>query len=285
MRFSGSKFTLIWCALGACLSACGAPTKSASDVAGIFSSDAVALPGLMLEICQNLRVRPDAPNMDGASLSDTECSDAGHGADNYKTVTDKFKFAGLESQISSQSGNDVLHIKTRSKVWLNSGILDLALKLSNALKNRDTGGADPFVNPSPAGGGGDKLANLLKTKVREVEKFSFDQAKKSFAGTINIHGSGLVTIDNDIAITGKIFENAIALNLRSPSQVRFETSLLRNVNAIGIIVPYADDVYVDLTFEIDIHAIGLKNTLTSKIESALGSAMKSGLDSLLKLAP
>lgn len=223
--------------------------------------------------------------MDGASLADAECASAGQDADNYKTVTGKFRFEGLESQVSAQSGHDVVHIKTRSKVWLNDNILDLALKLTNAFKNRANGGPDVFTNPSPANSGGDKLSNLLTTKVREVEKVTFDQAKKSFFGKINIAGTGLVTIDNDIVIAGQIFDNSIAINLRSPTPVNFEASLIRGVTAVGLMIPYANDVYVDLTFEIDIHAIGLKNTLTSKIESALGSSMKQMLDSLLKLDP
>lgn len=265
------------------IAGCGARTKSAADVAGIFSGKTVSLGGLMLDVCQKIRSRSDLPNMSKASLSEAECADGGKGADQYKSVTDKFHFEGVERQVTNQSGKDVLHIKTRAKVWLNHNILNLALKLTQAFEKRKNGGADPFSKPAPTGGGGDKLANLLKTKVTELQKVEFNQAKKSFAGMINISGEGLVTINNDIAIVGQLFDDSVAVNIYSPAQVDFKKSLIRDVNAVAIVTPYDNDVYLDVTFEIDIHAIGLNHLLTSKIESALGSALKSILDSLLKI--
>ena len=262
---------------------CGARTKSAADVSGIFSGNSISLNGLMTGLCQNLRNRADQPNMSKASLSDEECARSGNGADNYKTVTEKFYFEGLESQVNKESGKDVLHIKTRGKVWLNQNILNLALKLTKAFQARKNGGADPFSKPTPAGAGGDKLASLIKTKVTELKKIEFDQATKSFGGKINLTAEGLATLNNDIEIIGQIFAESIAINVNSSNQVDFKSSLIRDVNAVGIITPYANDVYLDVTFEINVHSIGLNNLLTSKIESALGGALKSILDSLLKI--
>jgi hypothetical protein len=221
--------------------------------------------------------------MSKASLSDEECARSGQGADNYKSVTDKFHFEGLESQVTKESGKDILHIKTRGKVWLNHNILNLALKLTNALQARRNGGADPFSKPAPSGAGGDKLANLIKTKVTELKKLEFDQTTKKFGGKINLTAEGLATLNNDIDIMGQIFEDSIAMNVNSSNQVDFKNSILRDVSAVGIITPYANDVYLDFTFEINVHSIGLNNVLTSKIEAALGSSLKGILDSLLKI--
>jgi hypothetical protein len=55
------------------------------------------------------------------------------------------------------------------------------------------------------------------------------------------------------------------------------------VSVIALIKPYANDVYVDIVFDVNIHSIGFQDLLTDKISSALGSSMKSALDVLLKL--
>jgi hypothetical protein len=220
--------------------------------------------------------------MSKASLSETECADAGKNADNYKAVKKAFNFEGLTNEVNKVSGKDVLHIRTRAKVWLNSSILDLALKLTKALKARENGGEDIFAKP-PQGGAGDGLDNLLKIAIKELQKVEFNQADRSFAGKVNISASGLAKLNNDIEVAGRLLANSVAVNVNSTASADFKDSLVKDVNVTGIITPYAGDVYVDIVFEVNIHSIGLNNFLFDKINSALGSSMKTILDTLLKL--
>lgn len=270
-----------FCAL--ILSGCGARTKSASEVSGIFKNqDALSLGTSFSTLCSNVRSRTEVPNMAKASISDTECADAGKNADNYKSVKKAFKFEGLTNEVNKVSGKDVLHIRTRAKVWLNSSILDLALKLTKALKARENGGEDIFAKP-PQGGAGDGLDNLLKVAIKEIKKIEFNQTDRSFGGKVNISASGLAKLDNDIEIAGQLLANSVAVNVNSTSSADFKDSLVKDVNVTGIITPYAGDVYVDIVFEINIHSIGLNNFLFDKINAALGSSLKTILDALLKL--
>jgi hypothetical protein len=265
------------------LTTCGARTKSASDVSKIFSKDNQSLGVLLTTLCQNIRVRSEAPNMDKAALTDDECARAGMGSDNYKKVEKSFNFEKLTTEsVKGADGNNVLHIRTRAKVWLNRNLLDLALRLTKALQARQNGGEDIFSKPDPAGNA-DGLANLMKVKVTELQKIEFDVAKRSFAGKINIAGEGIAKLNNDIAIVGQLFSDSIGININTSKEAAFSDSLLKSVNAIGIITPYANDVYVDIMFDMNIHSIGLESTVTDKINSALGSSLKKILDTLLKL--
>jgi hypothetical protein len=281
MRLAFNIQVSIFC--GLILSSCGARTKSASDVSGIFKNqDALSLGTSFSTLCDNVRSRTEAPNMSKASLSETECADAGKNADNYKAVKKAFNFEGLTNEVNKVSGKDVLHIRTRAKVWLNSSILDLALKLTKALKARENGGEDIFAKP-PQGGAGDGLDNLLKIAIKELQKVEFNQADRSFAGKVNISASGLAKLNNDIEVAGRLLANSVAVNVNSTASADFKDSLVKDVNVTGIITPYAGDVYVDIVFEVNIHSIGLNNFLFDKINSALGSSMKTILDTLLKL--
>ncbi len=267
----------------ALVSACGARTKTASDVSGMFKDrQSFALGGVFSEFCQKVRARDQAPNMLKAKMDDKECARAGENADNYKTVKKEFYFEGLTSEINKASGKDVLHLRTRAKVWLNQNILDLAVKLTKALKARNEGGADIFAQPSSSTNG-DGLVNLIKITTKELKKVEFNQAERSFGGAINIAGSGIVTINNDIEIIGQLFSDAIAININSTNSADFKDSILKDVSVIALIKPYANDVYVDIVFDVNIHSIGFQDLLTDKISSALGSSMKSALDVLLKL--
>lgn len=263
--------------------ACGAPTKTASEVSGIFRNpNATSLGGLLTELCQNLRQRQQAPNMSKASLTDEECAQAGVNADNYKSVKKAFYFEGLTNQVTKAEGKEVLNIRTRAKVWLNHNILDLALKMTKALKQRTNGGDDIFNKPADASGG-DGLEKLIKVTTKELKRIEFNQTNRTFSGTLNLSGDGLVTLNNDIDITGQIFSDSIGLNISTPRSTPFSQSLLKDVSAIGIITPYANDVYVDITFEVNVHSIGLNSLLVEKISSALGSAIKTAMDALLKV--
>jgi hypothetical protein len=100
---------------------------------------------------------------------------------------------------------------------------------------------------------------------------------------VNISASGLAKLNNDIEVAGRLLANSVAVNVNSTASADFKDSLVKDVNVTGIITPYAGDVYVDIVFEVNIHSIGLNNFLFDKINSALGSSMKTILDTLLKL--
>lgn len=261
---------------------CGARTKTASDVSGIFrNQEAIALSGIITNLCQNIRARTSAPSMARINLTDDECAQAGKNADNYRLVAKSFYFEGLTNDVDKISGQEVLKLRARAKVWLNQNILDLAVKLSKALKERGAGGQDLFA--MPPSGSNNSLEKLIKLSTKELKKVEINQSDRSFAGALNISGSGIVSLNNDIEIHGQIFSDAIAVSVNSLKSAEFKDSILKDVDVLVLIKPYAKDVYVDIVFQVNIHSIGLNSTLSDKIYTALGSGLKTALDALLKL--
>lgn len=282
MHHSRQLFLSFILLVSAATQSCGAPTKTASDVSGIFrNQEAIALSGIITNLCQNIRARTSAPSMARVSLTDEECAQAGKNADNYRLVEKSFYFEGLTNDVDKISGQDVLKLRARAKVWLNQNILDLAVKLSKALKEREAGGHDLFAKPPT--GGNDSLEKLIKLSTKELKKVEINQQDRSFSGALNISGSGIVSLNNDIEIHGQILSDAIAVSVNSMKSADFKDSILKDVDVLVLVKPYAKDVYVDIVFQVNIHSIGLNSTLSDKIYSALGSGLKTALDALLKL--
>ena len=264
---------------------CGARTKSAGDVASMFSGAPQKVGSNVMTLCDTLRQRTAVPNMNLVSLSAQECSDAGEHADEYEKVTDGFSFSNLDqstSQPKTASGDSVLHVKTRAKIWLNKTILDLASKLSTAMQKKADGKGDLFSGLDPSGSGrADPLAKLIKVSIKELSPFTFDLSSRSFRSELNITGSGVVNIANDIAISGQIIDQAIAISASTTHDSEYAKSLLKNFSALVMVVPFAGDIYVDVVIDVSFYSIGVDGALTSKLGTSLGGALKAGLDGLM----
>jgi hypothetical protein len=269
------------------ISGCGAPTKSASDVGSLFTGANITVGKVVLGICETLHSREAAPSFSEFSLSNAECKSAGESSVNYSDLKSGFNFSyekGTKNGPANTTAKDpATTLRSRSQVWLGQPILNLIPKLSSALKERQAGGNDIFQKDASKLGTGRGLENLVKPTVKELEKIKFDTKSMTFKGKINIKVDGLVSVDNDILIEGKIFSDSVVVEISTTQDKEFKESLLKQFNAMILIVPHANDVYVDLNIDLVAYSIGLDSFLKEKLNTALGSSLKSALDGLLKL--
>lgn len=262
----------------ATLTACGAPTKSAGDVAHLFSGSGRSLGDKMSEICGTLRERSASPSLQGITLTDDDCQAAGRAAQNYKQLT-SFKFANVNTEsINGTAGDKTVKITTRGQVWLNRSLIGLAGALGKSLENKaGTAGGAVTVADSPFGG------ELVKPKIEVTDKIAFDKEAKEFSGGIKFRLEGAITVDNEIAVAGKIFEDAIAARIDTKEDRDYKDSLLKNMQAVVMIVPHAGDVYVDFSLQLEVHSIGTDAMIAGALQEALSGGMKTMLDGLMAL--
>jgi len=256
---------------------CGAPTKSAGDVANLFTGSGDSLGDKMSLVCADLRNRDASPNLNGMTLPDEDCRAAGRAAQNYRELT-TFKFANVSTQsLEGARDEKTVKISTRGQVWLNKSLVGLAGAFAKSLQN-NAGNSGAINLPGSAFGG-----DLVKPTIELMEKISFNQAEKDFSGAMRFRLDGAITVDNEIKIGGKIFEDAIAARIDSTADREFKDSLLKNIQAVVVIVPYAGDVYVDFVLQLEVHSIGTDAVIAGALQEALSGGMKAMLDGMLNL--
>lgn len=256
---------------------CGAPTKSAGDVAGLFNGSGATLGEKMNLVCTDLRDRSASPHLEGVSLSDEDCLAAGRAAQNYRQLT-TFQFANVSTQsISGTKGEKTVKISTRGQVWLNKSLVGLVGAFAKSLQG-SAGKSGALSVPGSSFGG-----DLVKPTIEVTDKIAFDQQAKEFSGAIKFRLDGAITVDNEIKVGGKIFADAIAARIDSIEDREFKDSLLKNIQAVVIIVPYAGDVYVDFVLQLEVHSIGTDAVIAGALQEALSGGMKTMLDGMLSL--
>jgi hypothetical protein len=266
------------------LQSCGAPTKSPADVAHIFNGKADTLQDKLSRLCESLENRSEAPYLTPLSLKAADCDEAGETALNFKNL-DAFYFSGLEiegvsNEAEKKAGEGVIHFTSRSQVWLGSGLVSFAASVSDQLNGKAFLGDTVSVEQSSFGG---KDAQLIKPKVSTLRKPNFDKGTKEFDLALNFVLSGIVTADNDIEISGKIFDEYIAINVSTSKDAAFEKSIIQNFNFLIILVPHAQDIYVDLFLDLNVHNFGAETIVIEKLKTALSVGLKSALDGFLSL--
>ena len=103
----------------AAVTSCGAPNKSAGEVAHLFASGSESLQSKENSLCTQLQSRDAAPTVKGLTIDLNGCRDAGLSALDYKKV-DGFHFVGLEDDVTSKD-EKIIHRSVRSQIWwLNS---------------------------------------------------------------------------------------------------------------------------------------------------------------------
>ncbi|NBQ54176.1 MAG: hypothetical protein EBU49_11440 [Proteobacteria bacterium] len=82
---------------------------------------------------------------------------------------------------------------------------------------------------------------------------------------------------------GRIFNDSIALEVNTREDSPFEKSLLKRMNAVVLIIPFGEDVYVDMVVDLHINSFGADRLVAEQVTYALAVGIKAGLDALIKL--
>src|SRR5262249_47032287 len=143
--------------LAALAGGCGAPVKSAGEVAALFSGDAASLQDKVSALCDELARRDAEPSLKDTRLRLDHCADVGLAALNLQDI-DQFRFLGLDAP-QDDAPNKVIHFGLRTELWLNRSLLDIAGLVGDKLaaKQADGNGKGLLSLPDNVGKAGGPL--------------------------------------------------------------------------------------------------------------------------------
>ena len=262
---------------------CGAPTKRPRDLIGMFKREPEKLRGIAASLCDQLAVATDGPSLRNVKLTADQCRAVGEKTQELSQAR-QLDFVKIdEKKLRSAQTNDpnaVLYIQTRGQVWLNHSMLKLAQKLIRAIRDAEANGTSailPRMNASAAKG------DIIKLDFKEIKKTSLDESATRLSSEVELNGRGVITINNMFKTEGRVFDDAIALEINTREDRPFETSLLQKMSAVVLIIPYGEDVYVDMVIDLHIYSLGVDRLVAEQFTAALGSGIKAGLDALIEL--
>jgi hypothetical protein len=256
--------------------ACGAPVKSAGDVASLFSAGGEPLHQKVEGLCATLANRDAAPDLKTSGINRSDCDDPGKYAINFQSA-DKFHFQGLDDK---EFDDDVTTVSVRSQAWLGKSLLGLATAVAGKMKENQGTGAGGF-DIGGSGGPSDGLIDLETEFIREPK---FDIDTFSFGMEIGIKGDGIVSLDNKIAADGTLLDGNFAVSIYTTEDGAEDKTLLRSIKGAVFIVPHASDVYVDLFLNVEVYKIGLVDgVIKGQLKSIMGGAFKDILNTALGL--
>jgi hypothetical protein len=270
-------------AAAAWLQGCGAPTKSAGDVAYLFSDDGRALEDKVQSLCDALADRNSPPTTDGMVFNLGSCGDdAGKSAVDLPKI-DRFHFVGFDPS-QPPAAEQLIHKSVRAQVYLNKSLLGFAQALSARMKEKEDGGnTGVLALPETEAGKDGGLEAMVQREITIIEEPKLDVEELEFTMKIGLKMTGVVNIDNVIAVDGKLIDGAFGVTIRSGDDQPYEKSLIKNFSAVLLIVPHAGDVYMDLFVDLMAHNPGLGALFNTQLDSFLSTGLKAMIDGLLTL--
>lgn len=265
------------CSEGGGIFGVGAPTRSADGVAHIFA-DASDLSEKLADLCGLLQARSQEPKLTGVGLANDVCTQPGTSPQNYDALTTSLAFTKVES-LTSSTDSQIFSIMTRSEVWLNRNLLQLASTLVGKLENETTG---------VLGGGGQGSSKNNDFTFEIIGKPEFDNTDFSFSMNFNLISTraqnGQIDLNNSFRVEGKMIdEKYFAVTAVTTGPQAVETSLMSEGKFLILIVPHAGDVFVDVSTTLLIHSFGVNSTMEESLVKALGPGLKSIPDLIAKL--
>ena len=258
---------------------CGAPTKTAGDVSGLFATDATTLATKASSLCDALAGREQTPTTKGQTFQPSGCGDAGTQAQDMKKAT-AFNFSGLDGdgQVTQGSGGTI-HKSVRAQVWLNRSLLSIGGALGKKMASFG-GGTGEIALPSSTSGG---IGSLAKTKITLTEPPKMDMSTLKFGMKLHLSISGAIQAEHDIVIDGALINNAIAVTIGTTADQPLEKSLIKNFTAVIFIIPHAGDLYLDMFVDLNTNNVGLSAVFKQQLQTFLSTGLKGALDGVMTL--
>lgn len=277
------------------VSSCGAPTRRPADVAGMFKREAELLRDVAARLCRQLAASAEAPSLSTVKLTASQCAGVDEHSQEFskggqlkfvqiktdQMILDPDTPSNLNSDLAGGSPSErLLYVQTRGQLWLNKSMMQLAQKLMNNLGAPQTAGTSSLLQAINEAAATDPF---VKMSFREVDAASVDIEAKKFTSRIEVSGSGLAKTRNVLVSKGMIYNDAIAVEIASEGAPSFEESLLNRMNAIVMIVPFGNDVYVDMTIDLRIHSLGVDRLVAEQLSASLGTSIRATLDAVMNL--
>lgn len=263
---------------GAGIFGIGAPTQTSDDVAHIFN-DVSGLSEKVGNLCNLLKVRGNQPNLNGISVANDVCTSPASSAVNYDALGKSLAFTSFFGEGSGTGDNSVLSINTRSEVWLNRSLLQLAQTVVGSLEKETN---------NVLGQGGQSSSKNEDFQFEVLGKPNFDSQNFTFSLEFVIRSTreqnGQIDINNQFKVTGQMFDNRyFAATAQTLAPADFKQSILKEGKFLILIVPHSGDVFIDISSNLIFHSVGVDKAFESQIKTALEPGLKSIPDLLAKL--
>lgn len=250
---------------------CGARHQTADQVEAIFARPALTLTQKMQVICNTLSVAEQGPKLENVGFARDACSNPGKSAQNLSTTRD-FSFTAVRAdgqKFSSENPdpnqkNSLLKLQTRSQIWMNRSIINVAANVGSFIQNGDKN--DP-----------NEKKEITIDKLREP---FFDDEQFYFISDMQINSSdsASIKINNKIRIEGKKVNNSIVASVRTLESAEFKNSLFKDMRILVFVIPHANDIYIDILIDIDVYGVGLTSILKREITESFSKI----IDDLIK---
>ena len=262
------------------LASCGAPTKSAGEVSGIFA-ESKSLESKLTSTCDLLRKRSTSPMLNDVTFSPS-CDAAGRDAVELNRVSQLYIIGQKDINTTGDKDKSYVDARLRTQIWLNRPLVGLAAIIGRILQeNKDYKGGEVKI---PAPKDGPDLSGLVRTNIEIMETPRLDLSTLSFGAKVGLKvgDPGDYWIDNEIVTSGAVLDDVLVVTIKSTAEKTYEQSLLRGISAVAVIIPHASDVYVDVDMSLQFNkGTGLENAIKTMLPKILGSALKPVLDSML----
>ncbi len=253
----------------------GAPLKKAADVAPIFSdATQLDLGGKFRETCMVLNSRKSAPNLTNIDAGPACASEVGTKAVNMNQVGDNVPFFSLVGEGDGfrsvqEAQNQTFKIKTRAQLWLN---LDALAFAQNAISSMDKGAENLLGGPGTDQG---------SFKMEVLDKGELDPETGYLEMTARFQADGAdqgmdIKIDNTIKISTILYDNRyVLIAVETIKDQNFETSLIKSFKIVTVLIPHAQDVYMDVLSEFTFHSFGADSAVKQFFGNTYGDTIKS----------
>ena len=158
----------------------------------------------------------------------------------------------------------------RAQVWVGRKFLSFGLTIISHIQD---GSLMAMGNPdsywSENNGSGAAMSGLLKPKITQLMEPRIDLSDMTVTTKMNFLVSGLVSINNDLEIDGVLLGEGAALTVATPVEAASKDSFLKSFSVLILIMPYADDVYMDLILRAKIFDLGTRSILPQVVGTAL----------------
>lgn len=261
------------------VASCGAPTKKASEVAKQFDAQGTkSLQEKSDTTLESFKAYLSSANIQQPPFDFSKYNDVGFKAFPVNSPT-SIAFVPIDYIPGSKSG-DVVNGAYRGQFWLQKSFVGMASNLSKMLRsNKNTPPGTP-VPMKEVGAAGSGLAKAVTPVITFLEASKMDPEEKSFSAKFNLKISGIVQADHDIQIDGKLFENGLAVFIRTTKDQVYEKSLLKNFSAMIIGIPHASDMYLDFSIKMSSYSVGIDDVVKNFLPSALKGAISGSTSGL-----
>jgi hypothetical protein len=259
---------------------CGAKVKNADQVASLFA-EAQTLQSKLDFLCKKLSSEDFYPSLSQLHLTLADlnnCEAAGLAASELRNMG-SFKY-----QLMRTVGNTgSTAVWTRSQIWttrkLFSFLAVMLQRFSNGLNKTNFVEEMSEIFSKKSGASQNWVAGAFASSSKTMQidvgvlgDVKFNTADMKLAIDMSVKGSGLADIDVDIGVIGAPVESKGLVTIVGTSRVG-STSFLKDLKMIILIIPHAENTYIDAFVGMEVDSLGFIDTMIQDIIGPIAGIM------------